>query len=106
MATVEGANGLRLVRHESGIRSHAQAGGLPHIRYIKILPSPGRRIEPAGAHSGPDVEHACPLGNVGKGSIAIVAVEVLASEVVHRVEIGPAVVVEVAPGTSETVMVV
>ena len=41
--------------------------------------------------------------NVSEGSVAVVAVEILAAEVVHYVEIRPAVAVVVAPPAAETV---
>ena len=42
-------------------------------------------------------------GDVGEGAVAVVAVEILAAEIVHHVEIGPAVAIVITPGAAEAV---
>src|SRR5262249_30204693 len=57
-------------------------------------------------HAGAEVLRAGFRGNVAKRAVTLVMVEILAAEIVGHVEIGPPVVIVVAPRGGETVTVV
>ena len=88
---------------ESILHRHSHARRRPHISNVKILGSIVVVIEPADTHAGADVFNLRLRSNVGKSSIAIVAIKILAAEVVHHVEIRPAVIVVIAPSAAKTV---
>src|SRR5690242_15564266 len=60
-------------------------------------------IETADAHAGAGVFNSGLGCDIGERAIAIVAVQVLAPEVIHYVKVGPAVAVEVSPAAAEAV---
>ena len=75
----------------------------PHISDVKILDSVIVIIEPADRHARAHILNAGLRSDVGKSSVAVVAVEVLPPEVVHYIKIGPAVAVVVVPTAAKTV---
>src|SRR5579872_119812 len=90
--------GLERVEHRD-----ANTGGSPHIRDVEILDTISVVVEPTHTHPCSNVFYPLLRSDISEGSIAVVAVEIFASEVVDHVEVGPAVVVEVAPSAAETV---
>src|SRR5208283_5512834 len=60
------------------------------------------KISPSTTHPSADILDAGLLGHVGKGAVAIIAIEVFASEIVHDIQVGPMVTVVIAPGAAET----
>ena len=88
---------------KTSCRGNALAGGGPHVGDVEVLFAVVVVVEGAYAHSCANVFDACLRGYVGKGAVAVVAVEVLAAEVVDDVEVGPAIVIEVAPAAAEAI---
>ena len=84
-------------------RRDALTGGCPHVRHVEILSAIVVVVQPANAHAGAHVFHARLCSHIGKRAVAVVAVQILPPEVVHDVEIGPAVTVVVAPTTAKAV---
>src|SRR5205807_10368959 len=78
----------------------------PHIPDVNILISIIIGVEPAGAHACPNI---LDMGFPRDGcecSVAIVAIEIAASEIVGHAEVWPSVGIQIAPGAGETVAVV
>src|SRR5208282_1324019 len=85
------------------LRRDAHASGGPHIGDIEILGAVVVVIEPADAHASADVFNSSLRSDIGKGPIAVVAIQILPAKVVHHVEVGPAVAVVIAPSATKTV---
>ena len=77
----------------------------PHIRHIQIGTPIAIVIEPGGAHAGSDIFHARFRRLVPKPA-ATVSVEVISSEIVGHVEIGPTIAIEIAPCRREAEAVI
>src|SRR5712671_3321819 len=103
MFAIEGTNFFRRILFEHLLRGNALAGGGPHVSNVKILKAVIVVIEPGNAHPRANVLNSCPRSNIGEGAIAVVAVEIFATEIVHHVQVGPTVAVVVAPPAAETV---
>src|SRR6185437_7175655 len=82
---------------------NALAGSRPHIGHIEIGVAVIIVIETADPHARACIFNSCMGGNIVKGSVALIAVKVLAAKVVHHVKVGPAVAVEIGPATAKTV---
>src|ERR1700722_20276608 len=78
-------------------------GSGPHIGDINILCAVIVIVEPAHAHPSANIFNPFLRRHVSKRSVAIVAVKVLAAEIVHYVKIGPAIAVVVAPAATKAV---
>ena len=59
--------------------------GGPHVGDVEILRAVIVVIEPGNAHAGADVFNPSLGGNIGEGSVTVVAVKILAAEIVHNV---------------------
>src|ERR1700677_4041562 len=78
----------------------------PHIGNVHVLPAVVVIVEPAGAHARSIVLYACSTGNIGKGAVSVVAIEVLTPKIVGYINVWPAVVVIVTPGHRKTKAIV
>src|SRR5579862_7037943 len=88
---------------ENILRRDAYPRSRPHIRDIKILSSIVIVVEPADAHTCADVFDSSLRCDIGKSSVAIVAIKILPPEIVYHVKIGPSIAVVITPSTAETV---
>ena len=75
----------------------------PHVPDAKILGPVIVVIKPAHTHPCADIIHFRLSRDVGERPIAIVAVEVLAAEIIYHIKVGPTVLVVIAPSTAKTV---
>ncbi len=111
VSLVERANVGRRLWHEPWQRRHAQSGGRPHVAGVDVEVPVVVVVDKGGAHAGAVVLDAGALGDVLEAHLAVddteIAVEILAPEVVSDEQVGPAVLVEVAPrrGEAEAVVV-
>src|SRR5208337_2135195 len=74
----------------------------PHVGHIQVLPSVPVVIEPTDAHPRPNIFHPSLSSNVRKRSIAVVPVQILPPEIVHHVQVQPAVSLRIRPSATET----
>src|SRR5271154_3057724 len=102
MFVIEGSRLLRRVFLEDWLPRNAFACRRPHVNYIEIFRAIVVIIEPTDAHARADVLDTSLGSNVGKRSVAIVAIEVLAPEIIDHIKIGPSIAIEVAPSATET----
>ncbi len=70
---------------------------------VEVLAAVVVVIEPADAHPRPDVLDARLRSHVRESSVTVVAIQILAAEIIHHVQIGPAIAVVVAPSAAKTV---
>src|SRR5690348_3086162 len=103
MFAILSSNFLRRVLLKGWLRRNSIPGGRPHVRHVEVLSPVVVVIKPANTHPRADIVHARLSRNVGEGSIAIVAIEILAAEIIYHIKIGPAVLVEIAPSTAKAV---
>ena len=106
MALVERLDRLSLVPLESALCCHTPARGRPHIANIKVFLPVTIKITPRGAHPRSNILYTCFRSYVGKGAVAIVAVQVLPSEIISDKQVRPAIVVVISPGTGKAVTVI
>ena len=92
-------------RPELRIASHALSRGGPHVRDIQVQAPVAVVVEPSRAHARADVLHALLFGDVPKASVRVL-VEIIPAKVVGDVELGPAVLVVVAPCGGKAVAVI
>ena len=103
MLVVKRANiGLRISLKDILLRN-AFAGCGPHIGYIKILGAIVLVIEPANSHTRADILNAPHGSNVRESSVPIVAVKILSTEIIHHIEVGPAILVEIVPCATKAI---
>src|SRR5271157_43899 len=106
MAAIECADACRRTPHESLVAACSHARWLPHVRNVEIVFAVVVVINPTGTHSWSDIQHSRVLGHVRESSITVISVKILSPEVVHDVQIRPAVCIEVAPSAIKTVAVI
>src|SRR5580658_77276 len=88
---------------EDILRRNAFARRRPHVGYIEVLRAVTVIVKAADAHARADVLHSHLRSNVGKSSIAVVAVKIFSSEIIDHVKVGPTVAVEVTPSATKAV---
>ena len=94
-----GAGGEDVVAGGGKTAAVALAGGGGHVGEQKVEVAVVVNVSEVGAHGGVWRVRDDGVGDVGKGAVAVVAVEVVgAGEVVGDEEIGPEVAIEVYPG--------
>src|SRR5205085_2262089 len=103
---VTGTNLFRRLAVEIRLTKNTHAICHPHPRSVNILVSVIVEIQPAGAHAGADVIDTRFRRDGRKGSIAIVSVQIVAAEVIHDVQIRPAITVVVVPAAGKTVTII
>src|SRR5919108_81758 len=106
MLVVQRANVFRLSFVKARVLRDANAGSGPHGGAVKILLSVMVKIAPASAHASANVFDAGFRGDTGKSSVALVAIKIVAAEVVGNVEVRVTVGIVVAPGASKTEAVI
>jgi len=84
----------------------SNASARPHRSTVDIRLVVVVEIEPGSAHPRSDVFDACLCGDGGEFSSAIIAVQIVSSEVVGHVEVQKTITVVVAPGARKAVPVV
>ena len=103
MFAIERASFWPRVLLEDLLCGDALAGGGPHVGDVEIVDAVVVVIEPADTHPRADIFRASPGRDVGERSVAIVAIQIFSPEIVHDVEVRPAVAVEVAPTAAEAI---
>ena len=99
----QGAHFFRRILLENVLRRDAQSRSRPHVSDVKIVGSIIVIIEPANAHACADIFNSRLRRDIRERSVSIVAVKILSAEVVHHVEIGPAIAVVITPATAKAV---
>ncbi len=84
---------------------HALPGIGPHVRHIQVRSAVAIVIKPRSTHPWTNVFYASLARKVPKLASAVL-IQILAPEIIRHVQIGPTVVVIVAPGRRETKPVV
>ena len=79
------------------------ACGRPHVGGVEILRAVVIGIEPGNAHTGAHVFDARLRRYIGECAIAVVAIKILATEIVYDVKIRPGVLIVVVPSATEAV---
>src|ERR1700688_4510442 len=102
MSAIKPADSLRLLLMKILLFGNSHAGRGPHVCNEYVLVAVVVKIEPARAHPGPDVLDARFRGDCGEFSVAVVAVQVVPSEVIGHIQVWRAVGVVITPGARET----
>src|ERR1700733_2496301 len=103
VSLIQRAGFWRRIALKNLLCGNALAGRGPHVSDVEVFEAIVVIIEPANAHACADIFHSRLRRDVGKCPIAVIAVEVLASEVVHHVQVGPSVAVVVAPTATKAI---
>src|SRR6202008_578977 len=85
------------------LRRDPWASGSPHIGDVQIVRAVVVVVEPADAHASSNILDSRRGGNIGESFVAPVPVEILATEIVNHIKIGPAITVAVPPSTTKAV---
>src|SRR6266481_2252239 len=75
----------------------------PHVCYVKVFRPVIVVVKPADAHPGADILDSGLRSDVSKSSVAVVAVKILSSKIIHHVKVGPAIAVEVVPPATKAI---
>ena len=94
-------------RAEGRIVDDPLSGRTPHVGYQQVGMAVRIVIQPGGAHAGPEIHHARFFGHIPEVT-AVIAIQILAPEIISDIQIRPAIAVVVAPGSrkAEPVIVV
>ena len=103
MLPIETTNIFGNVFLEYFLRGNALSRRCPHVSHVKIFGAIVVEVIPADTHACANVFYSSLGSNIGKGSIPIVAIKILSTEVIHHVEVGPAIMVVIAPAATKTV---
>src|SRR6267143_73764 len=103
MFAIQRSHFFRRILLEDFLRRDTLPGRGPHVSDVKILMAVIVIIEPADTHPRTHIFNSGFRSDIGESSVAVVAVEVLPSEVVHDIKIGPSVPVVIAPPAAKTV---
>src|ERR1700739_2558655 len=88
------------------LRRDANPRSGPHIGNGEIFRAIIFKIEPGNAHSRAYIRDACFVCDIGKGAVAVVAIKILASEIVRDIKVWPRMIAGVAPAATETEAIV
>src|SRR5215469_4377397 len=102
MLPVQGTSSTVRVGLKVLLGGQPDAGSRPHVGHIQVVAAILIEIEPSGAHARAHILGTGFWRYVSERAITVVPVKVLAAEVVDHVQIGPQVVIVVAPGRAET----
>src|ERR1700730_655654 len=86
---------------ESFLFVNAIAARSPHIRNVEIKLAVVVVVQPGNAHTGANILHASLFRNIREGSVAVVAIEILAAEIIDYVKVRPLVAIGISPGAAE-----
>ena len=101
MFTVERAYGGIDPRQKVVIGRDTLALRQPHIGHVHVLESIIINVHPTGAHPRPVVLHTRLGSDVSEGTVTIAAVQILPTEIVGHIEIGPTVIIVITPSSCE-----
>src|SRR5258708_25256076 len=88
---------------ENVLRRNAFARRRPHVRHVEVVHAIIVVVKPADAHPRANIFNPRLRSDIGKSSIAIVAVKILPSEICNYVKIGPAISLEVVLAATKAV---
>src|SRR5258708_16401292 len=88
---------------ENVLRRNAFARRRPHVRHVEDVHAIIVVVKPADAHPRANIFKPRLPSNIGKNSVAIVAVKSLPSQTLHSVKIGPAISLEVVLAATKAV---
>ena len=88
MLAIESADVVGVVFAEIGLLRYTNAGRGPHVCHVDILIASVIEVTPAGAHAGAGFVDSCLRGTRSECAVALVLVQIAATEVVGNVEIG------------------
>src|SRR5215469_3276418 len=103
MLLVKRAYFARRVFLENVLCRNPLSGCGPHIGNVEILHAVIVMVEPTDAHASANVFPTHISGYICERSIAVIAIYILASEIIHNVEVGPAIAVVIVPCATKAV---
>src|SRR6266849_3258524 len=106
MLPVKSANVLSFFFVKTLLLGNAKARSRPHVRHVRVRSAVVIEIEPACAHPRAGILYARLSGYGSKCSIAMVAIQIAAPEIVGDIEARASAGIIVAPGARKTVAIV